>query len=77
MPSPAGAHLESVETRGEFRQATLNAAQANDARTLVALKVDGADLSIDHGYPARAIVPNAPGVHDTKWVRLITFSAEA
>lgn len=70
---PGSAHLESVETRGEFRQATLNAAQAADHRTLLALRVNGADLSIDHGYPARAIVPNAPGVHNTKWVARVTF----
>jgi DMSO/TMAO reductase YedYZ molybdopterin-dependent catalytic subunit len=41
------------------------------------LRVNGAELSIDHGYPARAIVPNAPGVHNTKWVSRITFRGQA
>jgi DMSO/TMAO reductase YedYZ molybdopterin-dependent catalytic subunit len=74
---PASAHLESVETGGEFRQATLSAIQTADDRALLALKVNGADLSVDHGYPARAIVPDAPGVHNTKWVARITFAERA
>ena len=77
VPAPASAHVESVETRGQFRQATLNTAQAGDHRSLLALRVNGAELSIDHGYPARAIIPNVPGVHNTKWVNRITFAAEA
>ena len=36
--------------------------------SLLALKVNGEDLSPDHGYPARVIVPALPGVHNTKWV---------
>ena len=39
----------------------------------LALRVNGADLSLDHGYPARIIVPAAPGVHCTKWVGTLTF----
>jgi DMSO/TMAO reductase YedYZ molybdopterin-dependent catalytic subunit len=35
---------------------------------MLALKVGGADLSLDHGYPARIVVPALPGVHCTKWV---------
>jgi DMSO/TMAO reductase YedYZ molybdopterin-dependent catalytic subunit len=40
---------------------------------LLALRVNGADLSLDHGYPARIIVPALPGVHCTKWVASIDF----
>jgi DMSO/TMAO reductase YedYZ molybdopterin-dependent catalytic subunit len=35
--------------------------------------VNGADLSLDHGYPARIIAPAVPGVHCTKWVARMTF----
>jgi DMSO/TMAO reductase YedYZ molybdopterin-dependent catalytic subunit len=35
--------------------------------------VNGADLSLDHGYPARIIVPALPGVHCTKWVKSVAF----
>jgi DMSO/TMAO reductase YedYZ molybdopterin-dependent catalytic subunit len=44
-----------------------------DPDALLALQVNGADLSPDHGYPARVVVPALPGVHCTKWVRSITF----
>jgi DMSO/TMAO reductase YedYZ molybdopterin-dependent catalytic subunit len=37
------------------------------------LRVNGADLSLDHGFPARIVVPALPGVHNTKWVTRMTF----
>ena len=40
---------------------------------LLALKVNGRDLSLDHGFPARVIVPALPGVHNTKWVATMTY----
>jgi DMSO/TMAO reductase YedYZ molybdopterin-dependent catalytic subunit len=42
---------------------------------LLALRVNGTDLSADHGFPARIIVPALPGVHNTKWVASIAFEA--
>nr|MBA2630559.1 molybdopterin-dependent oxidoreductase [Thermoleophilaceae bacterium] len=41
---------------------------------MLALKVNGVDLSLDHGYPARVIVPALPGVHCTKWVGKMVFA---
>jgi DMSO/TMAO reductase YedYZ molybdopterin-dependent catalytic subunit len=73
----AEATVESLQKRGSFRQATLSAGQAADSRSLLALKVNGADLSLDHGFPARVIVPAAPGVHCTKWVASISFAQVA
>jgi DMSO/TMAO reductase YedYZ molybdopterin-dependent catalytic subunit len=32
---------------------------------------------MDHGYPARIIVPALPGVHNTKWVAGIVFAGVA
>jgi DMSO/TMAO reductase YedYZ molybdopterin-dependent catalytic subunit len=43
--------------------------------SLLALRVNGADLSLDHGFPARVIVPAAPGVHNTKWVASMRFES--
>jgi DMSO/TMAO reductase YedYZ molybdopterin-dependent catalytic subunit len=37
------------------------------------LRVNGADLSLDHGFPARIIGPALPGVHCTKWVAQMSF----
>lgn len=65
--------VESIQEGGAFRQATLNGGQISDDRSLLALQVNGVDLSLDHGFPARVIVPALPGVHNTKWVRKMTF----
>jgi DMSO/TMAO reductase YedYZ molybdopterin-dependent catalytic subunit len=65
--------VESLQARGAFRSARLARNQLLDERSLLALRVNGADLSMDHGFPARIIVPNNPGVHNTKWVARLTF----
>ena len=65
---------ESLQRFGSFRAATFSTGQVDDARSLLALRVNGADLSLDHGFPARVIVPAAPGVHCTKWVATLTFA---
>ncbi len=70
------AHAQSIQ-RGGFGSVTLSDGQAAAAATLLALKVNGADLSVDHGYPARLIIPGAPGVHCTKWVRQLSFGKPA
>lgn len=67
--------VESIQEFGAFRRATLNSGQVDDDRSLLAFKVNGVDLSLDHGFPARIIVPALPGVHNTKWVRQLTFQA--
>jgi DMSO/TMAO reductase YedYZ molybdopterin-dependent catalytic subunit len=73
IAEPGGALVESIERAGSFRQASLSGAQVADPQSMLALRLNGADLSRDHGYPARTIVPAAPGVHNTKWVNKITF----
>jgi len=72
--SEAVATVESLQRFGSFRAATLSAGQVADPRSLLALRVNGVDLSPDHGFPARVIVPAAPGVHNTKWVASIDFT---
>ena len=74
VPSPDSAFVESLDA-GPFGRATLSAGQVLDPDALLALRVNGADLSPDHGFPARVVVPALPGVHCTKWVRSITFRA--
>lgn len=66
---------QSIQRFGGFGSAEFAANQIHDPQSLLALRVNGADLSLDHGYPARIIVPAAPGVHDTKWVGTLRFSA--
>ncbi len=73
VPTPGSTHVRSLERAGAFGQATLQANQTLHPDALLALKVNGTDLSADHGYPARIIVPALPGVHNTKWVRSLDF----
>ena len=77
MPAPEAAFVRSLQPRGVLSEATLNAGQVAAPEALLALRVNGADLSPDHGYPARIIVPALPGVHNTKWVAAIDFGVRA
>ena len=70
---PANVLVRSLQRGGAFSQAALSAEQIMDPDSLLALRVNGADLSPDHGYPARVIVPANPGVHNTKWVASLSF----
>jgi len=71
-PDNAEAHVESLETRGRYRATTVPPAHTRDPFTLIALRLGGEPLHPDHGYPARLIAPNRPGVLQTKWVARIT-----
>jgi DMSO/TMAO reductase YedYZ molybdopterin-dependent catalytic subunit len=73
VPAPSAAHVKSLEKGGGFGEAWLQSNQVLAPDALLALKVNGADLSLDHGFPARVIIPALPGVHCTKWVRSIEF----
>ncbi|MFC9277981.1 molybdopterin-dependent oxidoreductase [Streptomyces collinus] len=70
---PPDLFVESLQRHGAFRRAALRANQVADGRSLLALYVNGEELSPDHGHPARIIVPAAPGVLNTKWVARLTF----
>ncbi|OBA60348.1 hypothetical protein A5647_00825 [Mycobacterium sp. 1100029.7] len=74
--APRSARVVSLQRGGAFGQAMLQANQIDDSDALLALRVNGAELSLDHGFPARIIVPALPGVHNTKWVAAIEFAAD-
>lgn len=74
VASPATVEVRSMQPRGALRAVTLNQAQMEHPHGMLALMVNGADLSLDHGYPARVIVPALPGVHCTKWVGKLVFA---
>jgi DMSO/TMAO reductase YedYZ molybdopterin-dependent catalytic subunit len=75
LPDGAQVLVESLQKAGALRQVTLSADQVAAEQSLLALRVNGVDLSLDHGFPARVIVPGAPGVHQTKWVGAMKFEA--
>ncbi len=56
---------------GGYGASTVNPQTLNHPDTLLALRLNGEQLALDHGYPARLIAPNRPGVLQTKWVTLI------
>ena len=67
-PRGARIRLRSLQPHGPFRVTELPADFADDPLTLLALRLDGEPLSLDHGYPCRLIAPNRPGVFQTKWL---------
>jgi len=68
----ASVRVDSLQRRFSYSSSLLNADQAADADTLLALRVEGETLHLDHGYPVRLIGPNRPGVEQTKWVTRLT-----
>ncbi len=67
-PADARVRVTSLEASGPYRVMEMPADYARDPLTLLALRVNGEVLNADHGYPARIIAPNRPGVLQTKWV---------
>jgi DMSO/TMAO reductase YedYZ molybdopterin-dependent catalytic subunit len=64
----ASVRVHSLQPRRSYRTSDVNREQAHDDDTLLALRVGGEELALDHGYPVRLIGPNRPGVMQTKWV---------
>jgi DMSO/TMAO reductase YedYZ molybdopterin-dependent catalytic subunit len=77
VKAPAGSDVlvVSLETRGHYGRTVLQGNFADDDSTLLALELNGHTLAIDHGYPARLIAPNRPGVLQTKWVSRLEVMA--
>ena len=67
-PAASTVRVGSLQAAGPYRETLLPARFAADPLTLLALRLDGEALAIDHGYPCRVIAPNRPGVLQTKWV---------
>ncbi len=67
-PADADVEVGSIQSGGRFRASTVIASVVADPDTLLALRLEGEVLALDHGYPLRLIAPNRPGVFQTKWV---------
>jgi DMSO/TMAO reductase YedYZ molybdopterin-dependent catalytic subunit len=66
--------VESLQQHSRYAMSVLAPPHARDPLTLLALRLNGEPLALDHGYPARLIAPNRPGVLQTKWVAALTVS---
>ncbi|MGZ6748772.1 MAG: molybdopterin-dependent oxidoreductase, partial [Nocardioides sp.] len=77
VDAPAGSEVAvtSLQQGGYYGHTTLPGNFADDRRTLLALALDGQPLALDHGYPARLIAPDRPGVLQTKWVTSLEVRA--
>ena len=53
---------------------TLASNQVSADESLLALNVNGVPISLDHGYPARVVVPGEIAVNCLKWVSGMTFA---
>jgi hypothetical protein len=68
VPRGTDVLVTSLQESGPYTTTVLHGNFADDDRTLLALGLVGEPLSIDHGFPARVIAPDRPGVLQTKWV---------
>jgi sulfite oxidase len=79
----AAAHLEftgldAVVRRGETFGfgGSISVEKAADPDVLIALRMNDAPLPIQHGFPARTIVPGWIGARSVKWLHRITAATE-
>ncbi|HEV7949026.1 MAG TPA: molybdopterin-dependent oxidoreductase, partial [Glaciihabitans sp.] len=59
---------QSLEQNSSYAVMEMGPEYVQDDLTVVALRLGGEPLDIDHGYPARMIAPGRPGVLQTKWL---------
>jgi Oxidoreductase molybdopterin binding domain len=71
----AAVSVESLQQGGAYSTSLLDPDHAADPLTLIALRLNDEPLHPDHGYPARLIAPNRPGVMQTKWVHVVRVMA--
>lgn len=71
----ADVRMISLEPPGLYSRTTLPARHARDSQTLIALRLNGETLDIDHGFPCRLIAPTRPGVLQTKWLSRIEVAS--
>lgn len=67
-PADSDVRMISLEAPGPYSRTVLPARHTRDDKTLIALKINGEQLDLDHGYPCRLIAPSRPGVLQTKWL---------
>jgi DMSO/TMAO reductase YedYZ molybdopterin-dependent catalytic subunit len=67
-PAHAQIRFSSLQQGGAYRVSVLPARHVTDELSLVALRINGTDLDLDHGFPARLITASRPGVLQTKWL---------
>lgn len=72
---PVGADV-GVEEESWGVRCPMTLEKALDDDTIIALEMNGEPLPLDHGFPARMIVPGWVGTHSIKWLERILVSTE-
>jgi DMSO/TMAO reductase YedYZ molybdopterin-dependent catalytic subunit len=68
--------VRSMQQNSAYASSIVDASHTADPLSLIALRLNGETLHIDHGYPCRLIAPNRPGAMQTKWLRAVTVVPE-
>jgi DMSO/TMAO reductase YedYZ molybdopterin-dependent catalytic subunit len=71
LPAATEVRVLSLQQRGGYDSSVVAVPHVLDERTLLALRLNGDELVLDHGYPVRLMAPNRPGVMQTKWLRQV------
>jgi DMSO/TMAO reductase YedYZ molybdopterin-dependent catalytic subunit len=69
----SGAHVTISAITGY--STTLSSDEAANLDNMIALKVGGAPLTVDHGYPARLVAPSRKGAEWVKYVSGLTYES--
>jgi DMSO/TMAO reductase YedYZ molybdopterin-dependent catalytic subunit len=64
--------VRSMQRDSAYASSIVDVQHAADPLSLIALRLNGETLHIDHGYPCRLIAPNRPGAMQTKWLQGLT-----
>jgi DMSO/TMAO reductase YedYZ molybdopterin-dependent catalytic subunit len=75
VPGRHSVLVESLQENSAYATSIVDVEHAADPLSLIALRVNGQILALDHGYPCRLIAPNRPGAMQTKWLRALKVQA--
>ncbi|ACU73194.1 oxidoreductase molybdopterin binding [Catenulispora acidiphila DSM 44928] len=67
----------SLQRFSAYASSVVAPPHARDPHTLIALRLRGEPLHVDHGYPCRLIAPDRPGVLQTKWLAQLIVGSPA
>jgi DMSO/TMAO reductase YedYZ molybdopterin-dependent catalytic subunit len=73
IPHDRSVRVDSLEATGPYRSSVVAPPHGRDPLTLLATTLRSEPLDLDHGFPARLIAPNRPGVLQTKWVHRVVM----
>ena len=75
VDGPRECDVVSIQERSapgrRYGTSTVSADLSKQDDTLLAMRVNGEELHVDHGFPVRLMAPNRPGVNQTKWLERV------